>query len=132
MCMVDQWQHWYGTPGLKLCGTRYQAKFRQGIADFSLPQAAPRTQSHQVWDGHRARKQSYSRGPGTINSGKNLVIFRETELFQLGKYQRAVYLHFKGTAAALNEPGSQPVLILDSVLQTCSVWEVVSLSAIFN
>ena len=73
-----------------------------------------------------------SRGPGTINSGKNFVVFRETELFQLREYQCTVYLHFKGTTTALDESGSQSVLILDGVLQTCSVWEVVSLSAVFD
>ena len=70
--------------------------------------------------------------PGTIDRGKNLVLFRETKLFQLREDQLAVYLHFKGTAAALDEPGSQSVLILDGVLQTCSVWEVVSLRAVFD
>ena len=63
-----------------------------------------------------------SSGPCTINSGKNFVFFRETELFQLGENQCAVYLHFKGATAALDELGNQPVLIFDRVLQTCSVW----------
>ncbi len=73
-----------------------------------------------------------SRGPGPINSGKNFVLFRETELLQLGEDQFAVYLDFKGTTTALDEPGSQPVLIIDGVLQTCSVWQVVSLRAVFD
>jgi len=73
-----------------------------------------------------------SRGPGTINSGKNFVLFRETKLLQLGEDQFTVYLDFKGTTAALDEPGSQPILIIDGVLQTCSVWQVVSLSAVFD
>ena len=76
--------------------------------------------------------QHGSGGPGAIDSGKNFVLFRETKLFQLGEDQSAVYAYFKGTTTAFNEPGSQPVLILDSVLQTCSVWQVESLSAIFD
>ena len=41
-----------------------------------------------------------------INRGKNFVLFRETELFQLGEDQGAVYLYFKGTTATLDKPGN--------------------------
>ena len=100
--------------------------------NFSLPQVAPQTLYHRSGTAPGQGTHLGLYGPGTINRGKNLVLFWETELFQLREDQGAVYLHFKGTAAALDEPGSQSVLILDGVLQTCSVWEIVSLRAVFD
>ena len=105
---------------------------RKVTTNLSLPQAAPQTLYRRSGTAAGQGTRLDLRGPGTINRGKNFVLFRETELFQLGEDQGAVYLHFKGTAAALDEPGSQSVLILDGVLQTCSVWEVVSLRAVFD
>ena len=98
----------------------------------SLPQALSRPSHLRSGTATGQGTSCGSRRPGPINSGKNFVLFRETELFQLGEDQCAVYLYFKGTTTAFDEPGSQPVLILDGVLQTCSVWQVVSLSAVFD
>ena len=99
---------------------------------FSLPQAAPQTLYRGLRTAAGQGTSFGSRGPGTVNRGKNFVLFRETELLQLGEDQFAVYLHFKGTTAAFDEPGLYAVLIVDGVLQTCSVWEVVSLRAVFD
>ena len=71
------------------------------------------------------------RRPGPVDSSKNLVLFRETKLFQFGEYECPVDTDFKSPAAALNELGCNPVLILNRVLQTCSIWKVESLGTIF-
>jgi hypothetical protein len=67
-----------------------------------------------------------------IDSRKNLVLFRKTELFQFGENEGAVEAYFKSTTTPLNEFGFNAVLPLNCVLQTCSIWEVESLSTIFN
>ena len=122
--------------GLHLTTGRYAELLqRDGQASYYQLVLAPGHFSDPLLQSGTAPGQGTSLGscrPGTINRGKNLVLFWETELFQLGEDQGAVYLHFKGTTAAFDEPGSQSVLILDGVLQTCSVWEVVSLRAVFD
>src|SRR5262245_6703649 len=72
------------------------------------------------------------RRPPPVNSRKDLVFFRETKLFQFGKNQGTVYAHFKCTTTALNELGFNSILILNCVLQTCSIWKIESFSTIFN
>ena len=67
-----------------------------------------------------------------INGSKNLVLFRKAELLELGEHECAVDAHFKGNTAALDESGFNTVLIFDGILQTCSIRQVESLSAIFN
>ena len=71
------------------------------------------------------------RRPCPVDSGKNLVLFRKTKLFQFREHQCPVDTDFESPTAALNEPGCNPVLILNRVLQTCSIWKVESLSTIF-
>ena len=72
------------------------------------------------------------RRPPPIDSRKNLVFFGKTKLFQFGENEAAIYAHFEGPTAPLNQLGFNPVLIFDRILQTCSIWKVESLSTIFN
>lgn len=71
------------------------------------------------------------RRPYSIDSGKNLVLFGEAKLFQFREHQCSVDTDFKSPAAALNESGCNPILILNRVLQTCSIWKIESLGTIF-
>ncbi len=47
------------------------------------------------------------RRPCPVDSGKNLVLFRETKLFQFGKHECPIDTDFKSTTAALDESGRQ-------------------------
>ena len=71
------------------------------------------------------------RRPCPVDSGKNLVLFRETKLFQFRKHECPIDTDFKSPTAALDESGGNPVLILNRVLQTCSIWQVESLHTVF-
>ena len=71
------------------------------------------------------------RRPCPVDSSKNLVLFRETKLFQFREHECSIDTDFKSPTAALDELGCNPVLILNRVLQTCSIWQVESLSTVF-
>jgi hypothetical protein len=70
--------------------------------------------------------------PHPIDRRKNLVFFRKTKLFQFGENEGAIYTYFEGPTTPLNQLGFNAVLIFDRSLQTCSIWQVESLSTIFN
>lgn len=91
---------------------------RPGTSEWGLPE--------------REARRLRLRRPRPVDSRKNFFLFRETKLFQFGENEGTVYAHFKRTTTALNEPGCNTVFILNRVLQTCSIWEVESLSTIFN
>ena len=101
-------------------------------SNFSLASALSPTLGPQVGDFRKVGYKVRLLRPRPVDSRKNLVLFRETKLFQFGENQGAVYADFKRTTTALNEPGFNAVLVLNRVLQTCSIWEVESLSTIFN
>ena len=101
-------------------------------SNFSLASALPPTLEPRVGDSGKWGIRLRLRRLRPVDSRKNLVLFRETKLFQFGENECPVYADFKRTTTALNEPGFNAVLILNSILQTCSIWEVESLSTIFN
>ena len=67
-----------------------------------------------------------------VNSRQNLVLFRKAKLLEFRENQCAIYTHFKGATAPFNEPSVDTTLLFDRVLQTCSIWKVESLNAVFN
>src|SRR5262245_26804163 len=101
-------------------------------SNFSLVSALPPTLGPRVGDSRKWDTRRRLRRPRPVDSRKNLVLFRETKLFQFGENKCTVYADFKRTTTALNELGFNAVLVLNSVLQTCSIGKVESLSTIFN
>jgi hypothetical protein len=101
-------------------------------SNFSLASVLPPTLEPRVGDFRKWGIRLRLGRPHPVDSRKNLVLFRKTKLFQFGENECTVYANFKRTTAALNEPGFNAVLVLNSILQTCSIWEVESLSTIFD
>ena len=71
-------------------------------------------------------------GLQTGNGVENLVVLGEAEGLELGKDQLAVHLNLKGAAAALDQGGYVVEFVFDRALQTCSIGQVVSFTAVFN
>src|SRR2546428_3525104 len=101
-------------------------------SNFSLASTFPRPWNRGSGISGKCGIRLRLRRPGPVDSRKNFILFGETKLFQFGENECTVYADFKRTTAALNEPGFNAVLILNRVLQTCSIWEVESFGTIFN